>query len=203
MKKVSEAVVKRLPRYYRYIKQLKKNGVMRVSSGKLAELLGITASQVRQDFANFGGFGQQGYGYDVDKLLQEFANILGLNKTHNMIIIGAGNMGRALCGYPGFKKDGFIVKALFDIKNFGFVGDIPVLDIKNIEEFLQNNQIDIAIITTQANSAEKVAKQIIDLGITNIWNFAPIDIQAPNGVIIENMSMSESLYVLSYKSLNK
>lgn len=200
MKKVSEAVIKRLPRYYRCLKQLKLGGVMRVSSGKLAELLDITASQVRQDFANFGGFGQQGYGYDVEKLLSELATIMGLDKTHNMIIIGAGNMGKALCGYQGFKNDGFVVRAMFDIKEAPPVCDIPILNISCLKEYVAQNDIDIAIITTQANVAESVATQIVECGIKNIWNFAPINIQVPKGVVVENISMSESLYVLSYKA---
>lgn len=199
-KKVSRAVVKRLPRYFRYLENLKANGITKVSSGKLAEMLDITASQVRQDFCNFEGFGQQGYGYDVDKLLTELAGIMGLDKKHNIIILGAGNIGRALCGYEAFSNEGFFIKAMFDIKlEGGNYGEIPLYHIDFLEEFLSKNKIDIAVITTQAGVAPELAKRVISCGVFNIWNFAPIDIDVPKHVALENISMSESLYVLSYR----
>ena len=199
-KDVSQAVIKRLPRYYRYLQHLRNNGISKVSSGKIAEMLDITASQVRQDFANFGGFGQQGYGYDVEKLLKEFASIIGLDSNQNLIIIGAGNMGRALSGYTGFERDGFNVKALFDVEDRESVNEIPVFAIDKLEDYLLQNSIDIAVITTQGKIAHEIACLVVELGVKSIWNFAPVDLEVSSDVVVENISMSESLYVLSYKT---
>ncbi len=199
-REVSQAVIKRLPRYYRYLEHLRNNGISKVSSGRLAEMLDITASQVRQDFANFGGFGQQGYGYDVEKLLKEFSSIIGLDSEHSVIIIGAGNMGRALSGYRGFANDGFSVKALFDLKDGEPVNGIPIYAIDTLESFLADNQIDIAVIATQGKIAHEVACLVVELGVKSIWNFAPVDLEVASDVVVENISMSESLYVLSYKT---
>ena len=201
---VSEAVIKRLPRYYRHIKALDEANVERVSSSKLAQILGITASQVRQDFYNFGGFGQQGYGYDVKNLRKEIAAILGLDREYNMIIIGAGHIGKALAGYKGFIKEGFKINALFDINvQEKTYNDIPIYHMYNLEDYLKENQIDMAAICTQADSAEDAARELIKNGIKSIWNFAPIDLKVPKDVVVENISMSESLFVLSYRSKNK
>lgn len=201
MKEVSQAVVKRLPRYYRYLKSLKADGHARVSSRKLAELLDITASQVRQDFCNFGGFGQQGYGYEIDKLLSELGHIMGLDKPHNIIIVGAGNIGKALVGYTGFLKENFYVKAIFDIKaSEDKVGNIPLYHIDKLSDYLANNDVHIAALCTQTGVAQDVAKQLVDAGVKSIWNFAPIILDVPSGVVVENINMSESLYVLSYYS---
>lgn len=203
-KKVSQAVIKRLPRYYRYLESLQQAGVAKVSSGKLADMLDITASQVRQDFCNFGGFGQQGYGYDVTKLLNELASIMGLDEMHNMIVIGAGNIGRALAGYKGFSNEGFKVKALFDIKtDGGGVGEVPLLSMDELEDYVAKNKVDVGVITTQANVAHDVANSLIAAGVCNLWNFAPIDLDVPKHVTVENISMSESLYVLSYNIKRK
>ena len=202
-KGISEAVIKRLPKYYRQIKMLDDANVERVSSSTLAEILGITASQVRQDFYNFGGFGQQGYGYDVKNLRSEIAQILGLDKDYNMIIVGAGHIGQALTGYKGFAKEGFHIKALFDINvQEKTYNGVPVLQMFNLQDYLKENQIDIAVIATQADSAEDVARELIKNGIKSIWNFAPIDLKVPKDVVVENISMSESLFVLRYRSKN-
>ena len=201
---VSEAVIKRLPRYYRHIKALDEANVERVSSSKLAQILCITASQVRQDFYNFGGFGQQGYGYDVKNLRKEIAAILGLDREYNMIIVGAGHIGKALAGYKGFIKEGFKINALFDINvQEKTYNDIPIYHMYNLEDYLKENQIDMAAICTQADSAEDAARELIKNGIKSIWNFAPIDLKVPKDVVVENISMSESLFVLSYRSKNK
>ncbi len=203
-KGISEAVIKRLPKYYRQIKMLDDANIERVSSSTLAEILGITASQVRQDFYNFGGFGQQGYGYDVKNLRSEIAQILGLDKDYNMIIVGAGHIGKALAGYRGFAKEGFHIKALFDINvQEKTYNGVPVLQMFNLQDYLKENQIDIAVIATQADSAEDVARELIKNGIKSIWNFAPIDLKVPKDVVVENISMSESLLVLSYRSKNR
>ena len=163
---ISEAVIKRLPRYYRLIKQLADSGVERVSSNKIAGVLNITASQVRQDLCNFGGFGQQGYGYDVSKLKNELATILGLDKVYDMIIVGAGNIGRALAGYKGFKDDGFYVRALFDIDpRCSSINGIKVYDMDFLKTYIQQNQVDIAIIATQKDSAKSVADALISYGV--------------------------------------
>ena len=203
-KGISEAVIKRLPKYYRQIKMLDDANVERVSSSTLADLLGITASQVRQDFYNFGGFGQQGYGYDVKNLKKEIAAILGLDQQYDVIIVGAGHIGKALSGYKGFVKEGFNIKALFDInvqeKSYN---SIPIYHMYNLEDYVKENKVDIAIIATQADSAEDVARELIKNGIKAIWNFAPIDLKVPKDVVVENISMSESLFVLSYKAKNR
>ncbi|MCX4362629.1 MAG: redox-sensing transcriptional repressor Rex [Clostridia bacterium] len=200
---ISEAVIKRLPRYYRHIKHLADSGVTRVSSNKIASVLNITASQVRQDLCNFGGFGQQGYGYDVVKLKNELAVILGLDREYDMIIVGAGNIGRALAGYKGFKDDGFSVKALFDIDpRCSSINGIKVYEMDFLEAYIHQNNVDMAIIATQKDSAQSVADELVKFGVKAIWNFAPTEIEVPDGVTIENISMSESLYVLSFRNKN-
>lgn len=201
---ISDAVIKRLPKYYSQIRRLDEFGIEKVSSSELANYLGITASQVRQDFYNFGGFGQQGYGYDVKNLKKELAQILGLNREYDMIIIGAGHIGGALAGYRGFKKDGFSIKALFDIAvKEESINEIPVYPMDKLDEYLQENKIDIAIISVQSTAADEVAQELVKNGIKTIWNFAPTDLKVPDDVVVENISMSESLFVLSYRSNNR
>ena len=203
-KVISEAVIKRLPRYYRYLEHLEQEGVSKVSSGTLASLLGVTASQVRQDFCNFGGFGQHGYGYDVGYLKRKLAEILGLDRQYDMIIVGAGNIGRALAGYKNFAAEGFKVRALFDIEvKDPFVGDVPVYKIDKLAEYVKEHGCDIAVIATQKNGASDVASQLVALGGKSLWNFAPIDLEVPKDVAVENIAMSESLYVLSYRMKNQ
>ena len=203
-KVISEAVIKRLPRYYRYLEHLEQEGVSKVSSGTLASLLGVTASQVRQDFCNFGGFGQHGYGYDVGYLKRKLAEILGLDRQYDMIIVGAGNIGRALAGYKTFAAEGFKVRALFDIEvKDPFVGDVPVYKIDKLAEYVKEHGCDIAVIATQKNVASDVASQLVALGVKSLWNFAPIDLEVPKDVAVENIAMSESLYVLSYRMKNQ
>ena len=203
-KVISEAVIKRLPRYYRYLEHLEQEGVAKVSSGTLAGMLGVTASQVRQDFCNFGGFGQHGYGYDVAYLKRKLAEILGLDRPYDMIIIGAGNIGRALAGYKNFAAEGFRVKALFDVEvKDPLVGDVPVYGMDKLADYVKQNGCDIAVIATQKNVASDVAGRLVALGVKSLWNFAPIDLEVPSDVAVENIAMSESLYVLSYRMKNK
>ena len=204
-KSISEAVIKRLPKYYKHLKELEKAGFTKVSSGKLAEMMNITASQVRQDFCNFGGFGQQGYGYDVIRLKGEIANILGLNKTYNVIIIGAGNIGRALASYQGFPNEGFCIRAAFDIetRDTTLINDVPLYSMDKLEEYIQANGADIAIIATQKDSAQAVAERVAKAGVKNFWNFAPMELKLDGDNIVENVSLSESLNVLSYRINNK
>lgn len=201
-KVISPAVIKRLPRYYRYLGDLLRNGVDRISSRELSEKMNVTASQIRQDLNNFGGFGQQGYGYNVDFLYHEIAGILGLNKVNNIIIIGAGNLGQALANNSDFETNGFHIIGLFDI-NPQLIGmeikGVKVYDMKNLKNFITSNDVRIAALTLPSDNAPGVARQLVDLGVKAIWNFAPVDLSLPEDVIIENVHLSESLMILSYR----
>ncbi len=200
-KEISQAVIGRLPRYFRYLGELRDEGVERISSQELSELMKVTASQIRQDFNNFGGFGQQGYGYNVEFLYKEIGKILGLDKTHNLIIIGAGNLGQALGNYMNFEKRGFILKGMFD-KNPDLIGKevrgIPVQPMEDIEKFILENNIDIAVLTIPKTGAVNVAEILGNNGIKAIWNFAHVDLNVPEGVQVENVHLSDSLMKLSY-----
>ena len=200
-KEISQAVIGRLPRYLRYLGELKDEGVERVSSQELSELMKVTASQIRQDFNNFGGFGQQGYGYNVEYLYEEISKILGLDRRHNFVIIGAGNLGRALGNYLNFERRGFIFKGIFD-KNPKLVGDdvrgVKVMSIDGLERFLQENDIDIAVLTIPKTSAVDIVNVLVDNGIRAIWNFAHVDLNVPEGILVENVHLSDSLMKLSY-----
>ena len=200
-KKVSMAVSRRLPKYHRYLADLLDKEVYRISSKELSEIIRFTASQIRQDLNNFGGFGQQGYGYNVEELYNELSKILGLDKSYNTIILGAGNLGQALANYSGFRRSGFKVKALFDI-NPRLVGikiqDLEVMDVEKMEEFIKEEDITIAVICTPKEKAQESANKLIEYGIKGIWNFAPMDITVPENIKVEEVNLSESLYVLSY-----
>ena len=200
-KGISRAVIKRLPRYYRYLGELLEDGVERISSGELSERMKVTASQIRQDLNNFGGFGQQGYGYNVRYLYSEIGKILGLDRVHNMIFVGAGNLGQALANYGDFEKRGFRLVGIFDINPVleGIsVRGIEIRMINSLPEFIRENQVEIAILTLPKNKAKEMAKVLIDNGIKAIWNFAHTDLDAPEDVIVENVHLSESLMALSY-----
>jgi redox-sensing transcriptional repressor len=198
---ISSAVIRRLPRYYRYLGELNDEGVERISSQELSELMKVTASQIRQDLNNFGGFGQQGYGYNVKNLYDEIGSILGLNKKHNLILIGAGNLGQALANYVNFEKRGFIIRGIFD-RNSEIYGKeirgIKVRPMEDIEDFMKENDIDIAVLTIPKTGAVKVAEQLVNFGIKGIWNFAHIDLNVPENIEVENVHLSESLMRLSY-----
>jgi redox-sensing transcriptional repressor len=199
---VSEAVMRRMPKYYRYLTDMEKSGIERISSKELSQRMGLTASQIRQDFNCFGGFGQQGYGYNVSELRQEIRNILGLNLEYQVIVLGAGNLGQALANYTGFEKDGFIVKAMFDI-NPRLIGisirGINIYDLDELESFIQKTPIQIAAICTPKEKAQEVADRVIRSGVKGIWNFAAVDIVVPDDVIVENVHLSDSLYTLSFR----
>lgn len=200
-REISQAVIGRLPRYFRYLGDLKEAGVERISSQELSELMKVTASQIRQDFNNFGGFGQQGYGYNVDFLHREIGNILGLNKEHNLIVIGAGNLGQALGNYMNFKNRGFIFKGMFDVNPELWgkeVRGIPIQPMERVEEFVRANDIDIAVLTIPKTSAVEVAEKLVQNGIKAIWNFAHVDLNVPEGIQVENVHLSDSLMKLSY-----
>ena len=200
-KEISKAVIKRLPRYYRYLGELMEEKVERISSNDLSKKMHVTASQIRQDLNNFGGFGQQGYGYNVEYLYTEIGKILGLDTIHPMIILGAGNLGQALANYGDFEKRGFRLVGIFDINPVleGIsVRGIEIRMINSLPEFIRENQVEIAILTLPKNKAKEMAKVLIDNGIKAIWNFAHIDLDTPDDVIVENVHLSESLMRLSY-----
>mgnify|MGYP003761881427 FL=1 len=196
------AVIKRLPRYFRYLGELLENDVTRISSRELSERMGVTASQIRQDLNNFGGFGQQGYGYNVEYLYNEIGKILGLENTYKVIIVGVGNLGQALANYTNFEKRGFVIKGLFDI-NPRLIGmsirGIEIQDIDELEDFVKEHEIDIAILTLPKTKASKIGQDLARWGIKGLWNFSPIDLKVPKHVIVENVHLSDSLMTLSYK----
>lgn len=199
--RISTAVIKRLPRYYRHLGELLELGVERISSGELSERMKVTASQIRQDLNNFGGFGQQGYGYNVKYLYDEIAKILGLDEKHNVVIIGAGNLGRAIAGYANFEKRGFVITGIFDIdenlKGTKIRG-IEVRHLSELDDFAKNNNIDIAALTIPKTEAVKVADKLVKLGVKAFWNFAHTDLLVPQDVIVESVHLSESLMRISY-----
>lgn len=201
-KEISQAVVRRMPRYYRYLGELIEQGVERVSSNELSKLMKVTASQIRQDLNNFGGFGQQGYGYNVRFLYDEIGKILGLDQSHNLIIIGAGNLGQAIAKYERFQPLGFQTVALFDV-NPNVIGKdvrgIKIFSLDELENFCLNQRVDIAALTMPKQSADNTAQRLVELGIRAIWNFAHIDLDVNDeSVIVENVHLSDSLMQLSY-----
>lgn len=201
-KKVSIAVVKRLPRYFRYLSDLLSMDITRISSKELSARMGITASQIRQDLNCFGGFGQQGYGYNVESLYKEIGNILGLNNDYQTIIIGAGNMGQALANYTNFEKRGYRLIGIFDV-NKNLVGkkikEIEIKHLDTLEEYVKSNRVDIAMIAVPYEQTPIVADKVARLGIKGLWNFSPMDLKINHDVIIENVHLSDGLMVLGYK----
>ena len=200
-KQISKAVIKRLPRYYRYLGELLEDNVERISSNDLSKKMRVTASQIRQDLNNFGGFGQQGYGYNVKYLYTEIGKILGLDIVHPMIIVGAGNLGQALANYVEFEKRGFKLVGIFDVNPVleGIaVRGIEIQMISDLPFFMKENNNEIAILTLPKNKARDMAEILIENGIKAIWNFAHIDLDTPDDVIVENVHLSESLMTLSY-----
>lgn len=204
--KVSVTVIKRLPKYYRYLGEILKKGINRISSQELSKLTGFTASQIRQDLNNFGGFGQQGYGYNVEELHEQLGKILGLDQGYNTVISGAGNLGQAVANYKGFQDAGFKILSLFD-KNPKLIGlkirDIEIRDIDEMEDFIKENNVEIGIITTPKVSAQDIADIYTKSGIKGIWNFAPADLEVSDDIVIENVHLNESLFTLSYYLNNK
>lgn len=200
-KEISQVVISRLPRYFRYLGELRDEGVERISSRDLSELMNVTASQVRQDFNNFGGFGQQGYGYNVDYLYHEIGRILGLTQTHTFVIVGAGNLGRALGNYMNFERRGFIFKGMFDA-NPDLIGQevrgIKIMPMEQMEQFVRENDIEIAVLTIPKTGAVQVANTLSGCGIKAIWNFAHVDLKVPSSIQVENVHLSDSLMKLSY-----
>ena len=201
-KEISKAVSTRLPRYYRYLGELLEEGVERISSNDLSIRMKVTASQIRQDLNNFGGFGQQGYGYNVKYLYTEIAKILGIDRQHNLIIIGSGNLGQAIANYANFERRGFIVKGMFDV-NPRLIGlvvrGIEIRGVEELEKFIVEHEVQIAALTIPKTKAPEIADRLVKAGIKAIWNFAHVDLAVPDDVVVENVHLSESLMRLSYR----
>ena len=201
-KQISKAVISRLPRYYRYLGELMEDGVERISSNELSQRMRVTASQIRQDLNNFGGFGQQGYGYNVKYLYTEIAKILGIDRQHNVIIIGAGNLGQAIANYSSFEKRGCVIKGMFDI-NPRLIGlvvrGIEIRGVDDLETFIVENEVQIAALTIPKTKAPEIADRVIRAGVKGIWNFAHVDLNVPDDVVVENVHLSESLMRLCYR----
>ena len=200
-KNISPAVIKRLPRYYRYLGDLLKSGIDRISSKDLSEKMQVTASQIRQDLNNFGGFGQQGYGYSIEVLRSEIDAILGLDKEYRMVIIGAGNLGNAITKYTHTFKRGFKLCGVFEIRK-DLIGKnldgTEIYDYENIVDFVEKESIDIGIICVNRENAQEVADKLTFAGVSGIWNFARTDIEVPRHVAVENVQLSDSLHSLAY-----
>lgn len=199
--KVSNAIIRRLPRYRRYLGYLQTRGVKKISSNELSELIGYTASQIRQDLNTFGEFGQQGYGYEVDKLYKEINHILGLDREYKTVVVGAGNLGQAISNYSYYYKIGFNIVGLFD-NNPNVIGtvinDVEVMDVAELGNYLENGNIDIGVICVNRENAQSVADVLVKGGVRGIWNFAPIDLVVPEKVALESVHLSDSLHALSF-----
>lgn len=196
---ISETVIRRMPVYHRYLKELIEDGVERVSSKELSGLTGFSASQIRQDLNNFGGFGQQGYGYNTKALRDQIDKILGIDKSYKSIVIGAGRLGQAIARYNGFRDSGFNVISLFDIKDdIDDISGIKVRKMEDLEKYIRDEGVDVAIITVPREVCQDVAKRAIDAGVRGIWNFAPYDLKGPEGIVVENIRLNDSLLTLSY-----
>ena len=198
---ISQAVIRRMPRYYRYLGELLENGVERISSKELSERMQVTASQIRQDLNNFGGFGQQGYGYNVQFLYDEIGKILGLTKVHNVALFGVGNLGAAIANYVSFEKLPFRMVGLFDAdseKKGKKISGIEIQMVDEFEEFIRKHRVDIAVLTLPKDAAMPVAEYLVEHGVRAFWNFAHVDLVVPKDVVVENVHLSDSLMQLSY-----
>ena len=205
-KVISTAVIKRLPRYRRYLGELKKRGVEKISSKDLSELIGYTASQIRQDLNNFGGFGQQGYGYSVENLYKEISNILGLNKEYKTVIVGYGRLGQAMASYIDKNEKQFRIAGIFDVSD-KVVNEVfknaQVYAFNDLKDFVIDNDIEIAVITVPREKGQVVADTLVEAGIKGIWNFSSVDLELPDNVCVENVHMSDSLHALAYYMKDK
>ena len=203
---VSNSVIKRLPRYYRFLGELKENGVVRISSKDLSQKMGLTASQIRQDLNCFGGFGQQGYGYNIESLYNEIGTILGVNKNRKAILIGAGNLGKAVALHMSFEERGFNLIGVFD-RNKALSGQmlrgLPIRHTDGIYNFCKDNSPTVAVLCIPSAAAKELAPQLVESGIKGFWNFSHYDIAAdfPN-IAVENVHLSDSLMTLSYRVSN-
>ena len=199
---VPEAVVRRLPGYYRHLRELELAGEERTSSRVLSQHMGLTASQIRQDLNCFGGFGHQGYGYHVSDLKASIGEILGLTRHYRTIIIGAGNIGRAVANYPSFQREGFSLCAVFDVSP-ALVGTqvqgLPVQPMEALEDWLAEHPVDIAVLAVPAEASREVFERLAHSGVRAVWNFAPVDLVAPPDVAVHNVHLSDSLYTLTFR----
>lgn len=199
---VSDAVIRRLPGYYRHLRELEAAGVTQISSQELGRRMQLTPSQIRQDINCFGGFGRQGYGYHVGELKDHIGEILGLDRQHQLIILGAGSIGTAVAHYPTFSREGFCTVAMFDVaadKIGTRMNDVPVLDMATLEIFLKENQVDIAVLALPAAYAQESIDRLYAGGVRAVWNFAPTDLSHPDDMIVVNVHLSDSLQILSYR----
>ena len=204
--KVSNAIIRRLPRYRRYLGYLQTKGIKKVSSNELSEMIGYTASQIRQDLNTFGEFGQQGYGYEVDKLYREINKILGLDREYKTVVVGVGNLGQAITNYTYYYKIGFNIIGLFDVNPRiigNVINDVEVMDSAGLEEYVKKEGIDIGIICVNRENAQQVADSLVAGGVKGIWNFAPIDLVVPNEIALESVHLSDSLHALSFMIKSK
>lgn len=204
---ISDAVIRRLPRYYRQLTDLCGRGIVRISSHSLGQEMNITASQIRQDFSCFGEFGQQGYGYNVEELRSEIGHILGVDNDHHLIMIGVGNLGRALLHNFHFSQAGFTVDAAFDISPAivgTSVNGIPVYSMQELDSFVQQNHIDVVVLTIPQSVAQDTATHLIELGVRGFWNFTNVELSSPtDDVKFENIHFADSLLTLSYRIANR
>ncbi len=198
-----EPVLRRLPGYLHLFERLRDEGVERISSGKMAELMGATASQIRQDFSCFGKLGQQGYGYSVPKLAEQFAEILGINTKRSVILLGAGHLGRAIGVNFPFENYGFELAAAFDTSEelFGkeLAKGVIIHDAASLHEYISSNTVNAAVLTVPQEAARQCARQLVDCGVKFLWNFSNIDLGLEGtGAVVEDVRFSDSLLVLSY-----
>lgn len=200
--KVSSAVIRRLPRYYRHLDELYRNGTIRISSSALANSMGLTASQIRQDLSCFGEFGQQGYGYNVERLRGEVADILGMNQKHTAVILGAGNLGRALIENFPFPLNGFRLIAAFDVEPTVVgtrLGGIPVYHVDMLENFLQEHPVNVGILTVPGVVVGGVAQRLVKAGVKGVWNFTNVELHITDPTVkVESVHFADSLLTLSY-----
>lgn len=200
--KVSTAVIRRLPRYYRQLSELQEDGVIRISSSALGRSMGLTASQIRQDLFCFGGFGQQGYGYKVDSLKEEIGEILGISRGHTLVVLGAGNLGRAIIQNFRFSSNGFQLLAAFDINPAAVgtqIAGVPVYHVDRLEDFIAAQGIDVGVLTVPIAAAQPMGDRLVSAGVKGIWNFTNYEIAcASPDVVVESVHFSDSLLTLSY-----
>ena len=204
---ISDAVIRRLPKYYRQLTDLCNRGVVRISSHSLGQEMNITASQIRQDFSCFGEFGQQGYGYNVEELRAEIGHILGVDNDHHLIMVGVGNLGRALLQNFPFSQNGFVVDAAFDIAPNVIgtsVNDVPVLAMETMDDYIRTHQVDVVVMTVPQAVAQEMANHLIDMGIRGFWNFTNIELSSSDPAVkFENIHFADSLLTLSYRIANR
>ena len=204
---ISDAVIRRLPRYYRQLTDLCNRGVVRISSHSLGQEMNITASQIRQDFSCFGEFGQQGYGYNVEELRAEIGHILGVDNNHHLVMIGVGNLGHALLQNFPFSHTGFTVDAAFDVSPTVIgtsVNGVPIYSMNDLDSFIREHSVDVVVLTIPQSVAQDTANRLIDLGVRGVWNFTNVELSSPSpDVKFENIHFADSLLTLSYRIANR